>query len=166
MTDLWCHLRPYVFGSLVLLACLALCLILWLTINASWFFDGAKNVITRILISLADILLWIPWPVVILGVALATRKVLGRNMALFTAFSMLFVGLMGRLPSGTGTLWEGAMDTMALIMVSVTIFPLIGIPLGIAGAQSVFWDALMHPILGGMQTMPSFVDLVPGILIL
>ncbi len=188
MTDRWPRLRPYVFGALALLACLILCLILWqpgmtfpvewgkpigiqvdqwvlwLTINGSWFFDGAKNAITRALVILEDILLWIPWPVVILGVVLTAWKVSGRNMALFAAFSMLFVGLMGRLPGGTGTLWEGAMETMALIMVSVTISLLVGIPLGIAGSRSAFWDALMRPILDGMQTMPSFVYLVPGIL--
>ena len=188
MTARWHRLRPYVFGSLALLASLVLCLIiwqpgmqfpvewgrpigiqvdqwvLWLTINGSWFFDGAKNVITRVLVFLEDILLWIPWPVTILGVTLTAWKVSGRGMALFAAVSMLLVGLMGRLPGGTSTLWEGTMETMALIMVSVIISLLIGIPLGIAGSRSTFWDALMRPILDGMQTMPSFVYLVPGIL--
>ena len=52
-------------------------------------------------------------------------------MAFFAALSLLLLGLMGRLPGGTSTLWEGTMETMALIVVSVTISLLIGIPVGI-----------------------------------
>ena len=140
--------------------------ILWFTLNASWFLDGIKNVITKVLVTIEDILLWIPWPVVILGVALIAWKVSGRNMALFATASLLLVGLMGRLPGGTSTLWEGSMETLALIFVSVSISLIIGIPLGIIGARNSFADSLMRPILDGMQTMPSFVYLVPGILFL
>ena len=178
----------YVGSAIALLVCLIVCLviwepgmafpaewgkpiglkvdewILWLTVNASWFFDGIKSVVTKVLITIEDLLLWIPWPVVILGVALASWKVAGRNMALFATAALLIVGLMGRLPGGTSTLWEGSMETLALIIVSVSISLIIGIPLGIVAARNSFADSLMRPILDGMQTMPSFVYLVPGIL--
>ncbi len=181
-------LRPYLFGAVALIVTLAICLIfwqpgmpfpaewgrgigvrvdewvLWLTINGSWFFDGIKGAITRVLVAIEDLLLWIPWPVVILGVALTAWKLSGRNMAFFAALSLLLLGLMGRLPGGTSTLWEGTMETMALIVVSVTISLLIGIPVGIIGSRNALWNAVMRPILDGMQTMPSFVYLVPGIL--
>ena len=188
ITERFNGLLWYVGSAVALLVCLIVCLvawgpgmefpaewgkpigtrvdewILWLTINASWFFDGVKNAITKILVTIEDILLWIPWPVVILGVTLTAWKISGRNMALFAAASLLLVGLMGRLPGGTSTLWEGSMETLALIIVSVSISLIIGIPLGIIGARSSFADSLMRPILDGMQTMPSFVYLVPGIL--
>ena len=178
----------YVGSAIALLVCLIVCLviwepgmafpaewgkpigmkvdewILWLTVNASWFFDGIKSVVTKVLVTIEDLLLWIPWPVVILGVALAAWKVSGRNMALFATAALLIVGLMGRLPGGTSTLWEGSMETLALIIVSVSISLIIGIPLGIVAARNSFADSLMRPILDGMQTMPSFVYLVPGIL--
>ncbi len=186
--DLFHHLQFYVWSSIALLATLAVCLVVWqpgmkfpvewgrsigvkvdewvrwLMLNGSWFFDGIKSAITKVLITIEDILLWIPWPVVILGVVLMAWKVSKRGMAIFAGFSMLLVGLMGRLPGGTGTLWEGTMETMALIVVAVSISLLVGIPLGIIGSRSAFWDTAMRPLLDGMQTMPSFVYLVPGIL--
>ena len=138
--------------------------ILWLTVEASWFFDGIKTIITRVLVTIEDFLLWIPWPAVILLVGLAAWKFSGRAKAIFSVVALLLLGLMGRLPGGTSTLWEGSMETLALIIVSVGISLLIGIPLGVAAARNSLADSLLRPILDGMQTMPSFVYLVPGIL--
>ena len=138
--------------------------VLWLTVEASWLFDGIKTAITKVLVTIEDVLLWMPWPFVILGVTLLAWKIAGRAIAGFSFVTLVLVGLMGRLPGGTSTLWEGTMETLALIAVSVGISLLIGIPLGIASARSSLVDSVMRPILDGMQTMPSFVYLVPGIL--
>ena len=138
--------------------------ILWLTVEASWFFDGIKTIITRVLVTIEDFLLWIPWPVVIMLVGLTAWKLSGRAMAIFSVASLTLLGMMGRLPGGTSTLWEGSMETLALIIVSVGISLLIGIPLGVTAARNSLADSLLRPILDGMQTMPSFVYLVPGIL--
>ena len=136
----------------------------WLTINASGIFDGIKNVITTVVVRIEDFFLWIPWPVVILAVGLAAWKISGRLMAAFAMVALVMIGMMGRLPGGTDTLWEMSMLTLALIVVSVSISLIIGIPLGIAGSRSSLADSFMRPVLDGMQTMPSFVYLVPGIL--
>ena len=138
--------------------------ILWLTVEASWFFDGVKSVITKVLITIEDFLLWVPWPVIIMLVGLVAWKLAGRGMALFSVFALVLLGLMGRLPGGTSTLWEGSMETLALIIVSVGISLLIGMPLGVMAARNSLTDTILRPILDGMQTMPSFVYLVPGIL--
>ena len=138
--------------------------ILWLTIEASWFFDGIKAVITKVLVVIEDFLLWVPWPVIILLIGLVAWKLSGRGMAIFSVVALLLLGMMGRLPGGTSTLWEGSMETLALIIVSVAISLVIGIPLGVAAARNSLADSLLRPILDGMQTMPSFVYLVPGIL--
>ena len=175
-------------GALVLVACLIICLvfwgpgmdfpaewgkaigswvddrILWLTREASWLFNGIKTVIIKVLVTIEDFLLWMPWPVVILAVALIAWKLSGRTMAIFSVVTLLLIGLMGRLPGGTNTLWEGSMETLALIVVSVAISLMIGIPLGIAASRNSLADSLIRPVLDGMQTMPSFVYLVPGIL--
>ena len=55
--------------------------ILWLTREAAWLFDGVKYVIIKVLVALEDFFLWLPWPVVIMGIALGAWKVAGRNMA-------------------------------------------------------------------------------------
>ena len=138
--------------------------ILWLTVEGSWLFDGIKNVITKVLVTIEDLLLWLPWPVVILAVALTAWRLSGRTMAIFSTVALLLVGMMGRLPGGTNTLWEGSMETLALIVVSVAISLLFGVPLGIIASRSSPVDSVIRPILDGMQTMPSFVYLVPGIL--
>ena len=175
-------------GAIALVACLIICLaiwepgmdfpaawgksiglrvdgwILWLTVEASWFFDGIKTVITKVLVTIEDLLLWLPWPVVILGVGLIAWKISGRTMALFSVAVLVLLGLMGRLPGSTGTLWEGSMETLALIVVAVGISLIIGIPLGIVASRNALADSIIRPILDGMQTMPSFVYLVPGIL--
>ena len=52
------------------------------------------------------------------------------------------------------------------MVVAVTISVLIGLPLGVLAARSQLADNLMRPFLDGMQTMPSFVYLLPGILFL
>ena len=138
--------------------------VLWLTVEAPWLFDGIKTAITTVLVNIEDLLLWMPWPFVILGVTLTAWRIAGRMMAGFSLAVMLLVGLMGRLPGSTDTLWEGSMETLALIIVSVCISLIIGIPLGIAAARSSLVDTIARPVLDGMQTMPSFVYLVPGIL--
>ena len=61
-------------------------------------------------------------------------------------------------------LWENTIDTVALMVVAVVIAVSIGFPLGILGARNRMADNIMRPILDGMQTMPSFVYLLPGIL--
>lgn len=138
--------------------------VLWLTREASWFFDGIKSVITKVLITIEDFLLWAPWPAVVLAVAITAWRVSGLAMAAFATVALILVGMMGRLPGGTSTLWEGSMETLALIVVSVGISLLIGIPLGVAASRNTLADSVIRPILDGMQTMPSFVYLVPGIL--
>ena len=138
--------------------------VLWLTREASWFFDGIKSVVTKVLITIEDFLLWAPWPAVVLAVAVTAWRVSGLAMAAFATVALVLVGLMGRLPGGTSTLWEGSMETLALIVVSVGISLLIGIPLGVAASRNSLADSVIRPILDGMQTMPSFVYLVPGIL--
>ena len=179
----------YVVAAFSLLVCLAVCLyfwgpnmafptewgrpigsaidewILWLTVNLAWLFDGIKIAIIKVLVFIEGILLWIPWPVTILAVTLVAWKISGRTIAIFSALSLVLLGLMGRLPGGTSSLWEGSMETLALIFVSVSISLAFGIPLGVLGSRSSLADSIMKPVLDGMQTMPSFVYLIPGILL-
>lgn len=178
----------YIGGGVALLACLAVCLAvwgpemafpaewgkpigtkidewtLWLTVEASWLFDGIKTIVTKVLVAIEDFLLWLPWPVIILAIGLIAWKLSGRTIAILSVVALILIGLMGRLPGGTNTLWEGSMETLALIVVSVAISLLIGVPIGILTSRSSLADSFTRPVLDGMQTMPSFVYLVPGIL--
>ena len=128
----------------------------WLTTNADWLFNGIKNGITYALNYIEDGLKWLPWPAVVLALVLAAFAVGRWALMGFTAFAFLFIGFMG--------LWENTIDTIALMVVAVVLSVGIGLPLGVVGARNQTADRIMRPILDGMQTMPSFVYLLPGIL--
>jgi glycine betaine/proline transport system permease protein len=68
---------------------------------------------------------------------------------------LLFIGLVG--------LWEHTMTTLAIIVTAVFVSILIGIPLGITAAKNDRFEQTIRPILDGMQTMPSFVYLIPAV---
>ena len=128
----------------------------WLTTEASWLFDGLSTVVSYALVYIENRLKWVPWPAIVVALALLSFAVGRWGLLSFTVVALLFVGFMG--------LWENTIDTIALMMVAVVISVTIGLPLGVLGARNQTADNLMRPILDGMQTMPSFVYLLPGIL--
>jgi glycine betaine/proline transport system permease protein len=136
----------------------------WLTLNLNWLFDGIKEVVLHLLVWLEDGLIWLPWPAVIVAVSLLAWRVSSPSLALFAAGSLLTLGFMGRLPDNPDTLWVSAMQTLAIVLVSVLISLALGIPLGILGATNRWINHISRPLLDGAQTMPSFVYLVPALL--
>ena len=128
----------------------------WLTVEGSWLFDPLKNGVTYALVYIENVLKWIPWPVVVIALALLAFAVGRWPLLGFTVAALLFIGFMG--------LWENTIDTLALMVVSVFISVAIGLPLGVFAARNELADRIMRPVLDGMQTMPSFVYLLPGVL--
>ena len=128
----------------------------WITKEGSWLFESLSTAVTYALVYIENILKWVPWPAIVVGLALLSFAVGRWQLLAFTSFALLFVGFMD--------LWENTIDTIALMVVAVTISVLIGLPLGVLAARSQLADNLMRPLLDGMQTMPSFVYLLPGIL--
>ena len=128
----------------------------WMTREGKWLFDGIKNGIIYTLNFIEDVLKWLPWPAVIIGLALVSFAVGGWALLAFTIGALLYVGFMD--------LWENAIKTIALMIVAVALSVGAGLPLGVLGARNETADRVLRPILDGMQTMPSFVYLLPGIL--
>ena len=128
----------------------------WITKKGSWLFDGLSTAIIYALLWIETALKWVPWPAIVVGLALIAFAVGRWALLIFTAFALLFVGFMG--------LWENAVDTIALMVVAVILSVAAGLPLGVFGARNQTADRILRPILDGMQTMPSFVYLLPGIL--
>jgi glycine betaine/proline transport system permease protein len=62
-------------------------------------------------------------------------------------------------------LFDLAMQTLAIVLVATVIAVGMGLPLGILGAKSDRFNAAIRPVLDAMQTMPSFVYLVPAIML-
>lgn len=128
----------------------------WLTVNLAVFFDAISDVIRVILTNLEHFLYWLPWPVVIAIFVLIAWRVTGWRIALFVGAGLYFMGALG--------LWEASMTTLALIVTAVAISLLIGIPLGVVAARYDAVWAVIRPILDAMQTIPSFVYLIPAIM--
>ncbi len=100
-----------------------------------------------------------PWPVVIAVVAaLAWAGSRSWKLVVGTAFSFLVIGYFG--------MWEDTMATLAIISVATLLCIAVGIPLGILMARSTRAQSIVTPILDVMQTIPSFVYLIPVVMLL
>ena len=128
----------------------------WLTQSGSWLFDGLSDGITYSLVYIEKGLEWAPWPAMVAGLALISFAVGRWALMAFTTVALLYIGFMG--------LWPNTIETIALMVVAVTISVAVGLPLGVLAARNELADNLIRPILDAMQTMPSFVYLLPGIL--
>lgn len=87
-------------------------------------------------------------------VYLASRSL---KITLGTALSMGVIGLVG--------LWEDTMVTLAMVTVCTLISIVIGLPMGILMARSDRMQSSVNPVLDVMQTLPSFVYLIPVVMI-
>ena len=105
-----------------------------------------------------SLLLGTPWWLVI-GVISAVAYAGARkiSLVLWLAAAMLVIGVLG--------LWDDGMRTLALMLVCTLVSIVFGIPLGIMMSWSDRFRALMLPVLDIMQTMPSFVYLIPAIML-
>ncbi|MEW9122420.1 MAG: ABC transporter permease subunit [Thermotaleaceae bacterium] len=129
----------------------------WLTNNFSDFFDALRDSILWFILRVDGILQWIPWWIILLLVFLAGWRIRKSIVSGIVFSSMLFmIGIFG--------LWKPMMSTFSLVLTSVVISLIIGIPIGILMAYRSNLEAFMTPLLDGMQTMPSFVYLIPAVI--
>jgi glycine betaine/proline transport system permease protein len=121
-------------------------------------FRHVSDSLLWVIVSLETLLCAAPWWLVLLVVGAiawhATRKV-------FT--TLVIVGLLFLV--GAVGLWEKLMQTLALMLVATVISVLIAIPLGMLAARSRRLRAVLMPLLDIMQTMPSFVYLIPVLML-
>ncbi|MFN8439847.1 MAG: ABC transporter permease subunit [Caldilineaceae bacterium] len=100
---------------------------------------------------------WLPWPLVILLVALIAHHANGWRLALATALCTLSLGML--------SMWDQSMDTLSQVLVAVVLTVLIGLPLGVWAARRRTVEWVLRPILDFLQTIPPFVYLVPVIML-
>lgn len=100
-----------------------------------------------------------PWPVVLAACVvvawLATRKL---SVCLFVTSTLVLIGLFD--------MWENTMKTLSMILVSTLIAIVAGLPIGVLMARSDRVQRAINPLLDVMQTMPSFVYLIPVVMLL
>ena len=113
--------------------------------------------IDSVLNGLDSLFNFIPFPIVILIFIYFAFKTNGIKFAVFTLLSLIFIDLVD--------LWSEAMTTLAMIFTAVLFCMLIGIPLGIIASRSNTFELILRPILDVMQTIPSFVYLIPVVML-
>lgn len=127
----------------------------WIDNTFAPFFDLIKSVASFTMINIEAFLLFLPWWVFLAVVFILGWRFKSIGSGIMYAVFMFLVGTFG--------LWEVLMTTISIVLTSVVIALVLGIPLGVWMAFSKGFSTFMRPILDGMQTMPSFVYLIPAI---
>ena len=100
---------------------------------------------------------FIPFPIILLIFIIFAYRTNGIKFAIFSFVSLVFIDLVD--------LWSESMTTLAMIFTAVLFCMLIGIPLGIIASRSNTFEIILRPILDIMQTIPSFVYLIPVVML-
>ena len=127
----------------------------WLREHYRWLTRGISQGLAIALKAAEAFLLGLPWVVVTLGIALLALRFGGLRLALFSVVAVVFWGVVD--------MWKPAMETLGLIGISVLLSVVIGVLLGVACSQSNLMWSIVRPVLDTMQTMPTFVYLIPAI---
>jgi len=122
------------------------------------FFDAVSAVGRGSVDGLTRILRAIPSPLLIVAIV-ALAWGLRRSLALctFVALALLFIMNQGY--------WGATLETLSLVCVAVLICALLGVPIGIAAAHRPRLAAALRPVLDLMQTLPTFVYLIPTLVL-
>ena len=128
----------------------------WLQDNGAWFFDGLSDGLE----ALIGAVLWVlqtPSPFLVIAVFVALTWVLQRSWktALLVGLGFLFILNQGY--------WEETTESLTLVLASCVVCMAIGVPVGIAAAHRPRLYRVMRPVLDLMQTLPTFVYLIPAI---
>lgn len=100
-----------------------------------------------------------PW-FIILGIIALLAWLGSKNLKVVLSVILILL-LIGYLD-----MWNNTMKTISMTFVAATIAIIFGIPFGILMSKSNLMQRIMNPILDVMQTMPSFVYLIPVVMLL
>lgn len=130
----------------------------WLTTNFDVFFDQLSTVLSSVVSALLFVLQG-PHPLIVVAIISAAAWWFRRSIGvtLFTLLGLLLIINLGY--------WKATTETLALVLSASAVSMAVGIPLGIAAARRSWVYALMRPVLDLMQTIPTFVYLIPALVL-
>jgi glycine betaine/proline transport system permease protein len=129
-----------------------------LVVNYGGVFKAISNVILQGVLFFEWILRGLPWWVILavfMGLAWQSSHRIG--LTLMVGLLLMLGGMLG--------LWDLTMQTLALMLMATVVSIVIGIPVGISVAKSRLMRSVVLPVLDVMQTMPSFVYLIPALML-
>ncbi|MGC9435859.1 MAG: ABC transporter permease [Methanomicrobiales archaeon] len=130
----------------------------WIDANLGWLLDGISAVLGFLVDGFYDVLVAIPPVLLIIIIGVIAYFVTRRN------YTIPAIVVLGLLLVFDLQLWDASMETLALVIVSTLVALVIGLPLGILAANNDVAEMIIRPILDLMQTMPSFVYLIPAVI--
>ncbi|PKP70580.1 MAG: choline ABC transporter permease subunit [Alphaproteobacteria bacterium HGW-Alphaproteobacteria-4] len=128
----------------------------WLKAHAGGFFDAISNVMQ----ALIDGILWLlqtPNPLVTVALFVAVTWGLQRN---WRTAALVLTGFLFILNQGY---WKATTESLTLVLSACVVCMAVGVPIGIAAAHRPRLFAALRPVLDLMQTLPTFVYLIPAI---
>jgi len=130
----------------------------WLNDHAAWLFNLISDVLGFMIGGLVDIMQWIhPLLLVALFVAFAYWLHRSWRLALGVALSLLLIINLGY--------WKETTETLSLVVFATAICMVVGVPIGIASAHRPWLYTGLRPVLDLMQTIPTFVYLIPTLIL-
>jgi glycine betaine/proline transport system permease protein len=115
-------------------------------------------IVAGLLVPARDFLtLTLAWPVLLLVTGFICWRLRGIGLAIFSILALLFVGLIG--------MWALSLETLVQVLTAVIISVAIAIPVGIWVGRNRRVEAVITPVLDALQTIPSFVYIIPVILL-
>jgi glycine betaine/proline transport system permease protein len=122
--------------------------------NFAWFFDQFSEGLEFLIEGFVDGMLWLN-PLVMIAIFAAIAWLLHRSwkMVVLIVLSLLLVINLGY--------WEETLQTLGLVIFSTLVCIVVGVPTGIAAAHRPWLYTALRPILDLMQTIPTFVYLIP-----
>jgi glycine betaine/proline transport system permease protein len=126
----------------------------WLVDNGESFFDAISDSLEWMISLFTDALLWlnpIAFMILVVAIALYFRRSVG--LAVYAVAALMLIWNLGY--------WVETMQTLALVLYATLFCMLIGLPIGIYAAHHPTFYKILQPILDLMQTVPTFVYLIP-----
>lgn len=129
----------------------------WVALNLRPVFQTIKWPVENLLLGIDWFLHAIPFPIFVVCAFVLVWPLTTLRIALFTIVSLIAIAFLG--------VWDEALTTLALISTAIVFCTVVGIPIGILCARSDATWRIVRPILDIMQTTPSFVYLVPVVML-
>ncbi len=129
-----------------------------LNTHAAWLFNFISLVLGSLIVGLITLLKAIP-PLLLVVLLVAGAYALHRSWKLAL---LVLVGLLLIINQGY---WKETLETLSLVVFATLVCMVVGVPLGIAAAHRPQLYAVLRPILDLMQTIPTFVYLIPALIL-
>lgn len=129
----------------------------WLQNVFGGLFDKISDGVLWTLLRIEDFLFWLPWFVIVGIIFILGWRIISLKAGILFAILIVLIGTFGY--------WDFMLYTLAIVLGSVLFAIALGIPIGILASYNSKLDKFLKPVLDAMQTMPSFVYLIPAMML-